>query len=700
MKTILLEQELSFELDDGVYCACATEFSGGFSSGETVSVVFDGTKYTSTPYNLGGVLAVGNAAVVNLGEDTGEPFLIGIGTIEGVDTLFVYTNLTGETHTVGVTSGVSPNVKLKNYSGREDLYENVEKVWLPGNTTKTTLFPEQNLPFFNLSDEEEGFITELYMCEPVVVSAIFVTGEIVTISIDGTEYVCKSYLLDGIAAVGNASIADMGEDTGEPFLIGAAVDGGEFFMIVYTTLQGDTHTLVVYRGSDVPVPIPYTYGEVLDGVEITPNFTEGNQRISVPDGYLVKEASVLKPDTLTPENIRKDVNVAGITGEYIGNPEEKAVDPDFSVGDISVTPTFGKLLSKVQIKKPETLVPENIAKDVTIAGVTGVHEGGGSGDGSGDGYSIAQIALRNIEGAIEDTNVTSIGRGAFAGTAITEASFPACVNLGEEAFAECKQLSSITLPDVASIGREAFQSTALSGVISFPKCSIIGSRAFEQCSQITEINLPLVSTCDKEGIFAGCTTLEKVVLSTGCSSFGASAFANCYKLKEFGTDNIIAKATTSVCYGCRSLEYVNLSGYMQAVGDDAFNGCENLSRIQLTSDYGIIVGMNSTDNGYAIGRSAFQNCHKLESITLQFNSQHTTFPTRPFTGCSALERVTLKSGTDVVPIPSDFFSYTPIADSSYLGRFGSIYVASSLYTSFRNASGWSNYRARIVSYRT
>lgn len=390
---------------------------------------------------------------------------------------------------------------------------------------------------------------------------------------------------------------------------------------------------------EAPTLVPYTYGEVVDGMEVELDFSGGDQKLSVPDGMLVKEATV---------------------------------------------------------KQPENLVPENIAKDVTIAGITGAHEGGGS----GDGYSIAQIALRNIEGAIEDTNVTSIGRGAFAGTAITEASFPACVNLGEEAFAECKQLSSITLPDVASIGGEAFQSTALSGVISFPKCSIIGSRAFEQCSQITELNLPLVSTCDKVGIFAGCTTLEKVVLSTGCSSFGASAFANCYKLKEFGTDNIIAKATTSVCYGCRSLEYVNLSGHMQAVGDDAFNGCENLSRIQLTSDYGIVVGVNPTDYGYAIGRSAFRNCHKLESITLQFFSQHTTFPTSTFYGCSALERVTLKSATVVVPIPSDFFSYTPIADSSYLGRFGSIYVASSLYTSFRNASGWSNYRARIVSYRT
>lgn len=54
--------------------------------------------------------------------------------------------------------------------------------------------------------------------------------------------------------------------------------------------------------------------------------------------------------------------------------EEKTVVLDLAAGDQIVTPTTGKNISKVTITKPAELLPENIKKGITIAGVVGTYE--------------------------------------------------------------------------------------------------------------------------------------------------------------------------------------------------------------------------------------------------------------------------------------------------------------------------------------
>ena len=54
--------------------------------------------------------------------------------------------------------------------------------------------------------------------------------------------------------------------------------------------------------------------------------------------------------------------------------ENVTIDLDMKNGDQVITPSAGKLLDKATIKKPSTFLPENIKKDVTIAGVVGSYE--------------------------------------------------------------------------------------------------------------------------------------------------------------------------------------------------------------------------------------------------------------------------------------------------------------------------------------
>lgn len=67
-----------------------------------------------------------------------------------------------------------------------------------------------------------------------------------------------------------------------------------------------------------------------------------------------------------------------------GGCDHTLIDPleialDFSAGDMVMELADNYVVNKATIFKPDTLIPENIAKDVEIAGIVGTHEGGGGG---------------------------------------------------------------------------------------------------------------------------------------------------------------------------------------------------------------------------------------------------------------------------------------------------------------------------------
>ena len=74
--------------------------------------------------------------------------------------------------------------------------------------------------------------------------------------------------------------------------------------------------------------------------------------------------------------------------------QEKTVDLAMALGDQVIPPDSGYDLSKVTVKKPATLIADNIAKDVNIGGVVGTLESGGS----------AELNIAYSDTAPEDTS--------------------------------------------------------------------------------------------------------------------------------------------------------------------------------------------------------------------------------------------------------------------------------------------------------
>ena len=128
----------------------------------------------------------------------------------------------------------------------------------------------------------------------------------------------------------------------------------------------------------------------------------------------------------------------------VENPQEKTVTP--SVVAQEVTPDEGfTCLSKVNVEAvtsaiDSNITAENIKKDVSILGVVGTLESGGSGEDLVNG--IIDRSITNIE-----SNVTSIGDSAFSRcSALASATFPNATSIGNSAFNNCSTLTSTEYP--------------------------------------------------------------------------------------------------------------------------------------------------------------------------------------------------------------------------------------------------------------
>ena len=89
---------------------------------------------------------------------------------------------------------------------------------------------------------------------------------------------------------------------------------------------------------------------------------------------------LLKLQSTAIEEIKKDINIAGVIGTYEGTGEKPTQSKTVtfnpgSADSITIAPDSGYVLSGVEVGKPVTMIPENIKSGVDIGGVVGTYEG-------------------------------------------------------------------------------------------------------------------------------------------------------------------------------------------------------------------------------------------------------------------------------------------------------------------------------------
>ncbi len=207
-------------------------------------------------------------------------------------------------------------------------------------------------------------------------------------------------------------------------------------------------------------------------------------------------------------------------------------------------------------------------------------------------YTFNQTNLTSI---VLPSSVKTIGAYAFAGSMISSIDLSGIESIGNYAFSNCIELSSVTVTDsLEKIGDNAFEYCSALGAITLPAVKEVGEAVFAK-SGLTEVVFGDEATSIGECAFYGLTKLQKVTLGKKIELIGEFAFAESGALEEVvlgGVKEISAYAFLN----CAKLNVIDFSD-VEEIGEYAFANCNALDEVTLTSAKVIGTGAFMTDNG-------------------------------------------------------------------------------------------------------
>lgn len=136
----------------------------------------------------------------------------------------------------------------------------------------------------------------------------------------------------------------------------------------------------------------------------------------------------------------------------------------------------------------------------------------------------------------------------------------------------------------------------------FTSIDEIGAETFKQCKNLTSITIPQNVIWIEENAFSGCNSLVDIIIPTDVTWIGDSAFLNCNKLENITIPNNVTVLGSAAFQGCTNLTTAIISNNITKIGSTTFYGCSSLTQI--------VIPQNVT----SIGSSAFSNCNKLTEI--------------------------------------------------------------------------------------
>lgn len=211
---------------------------------------------------------------------------------------------------------------------------------------------------------------------------------------------------------------------------------------------------------------------------------------------------------------------------------------------------------------------------------------------------------------IDMGNITEIAEYAFEQSGLTQVqiSGSATVTIGNDAFAGCAALKTVTLEQctLKAGDRICKGCTGLEKIMISASFAEIGSYLFADCTTLSQVTL--TGNCTDIGAyqFSGCTSLTDISIPNGVTTLGSYAFQNCTGITEIALPDSVTAIQAGVFSGCRGLEKIQFSKQLETIGDYAFQNC-----IPFTT-------MVIPDSVTSMGNGVFSGCNKLESLTLPF----------------------------------------------------------------------------------
>ena len=443
------------------------------------------------------------------------------------------------------------------------------------------------------------------------------------------------------------------------------------------------------------------------------------------------------------KNIKIPTVEGGIQSFVAGEAVETTVDLAMNNGDQVIEAEEGKLFYNVTVKKPETLIPANIASGVDIGGVIGTFKGSGSSTTSGytvkvidyDGTVIAEekgnsgkvfelpeppIHSRLVfEGwssplDIVDGTVTIEDFDIIIGATYETASGATEIDIELNAVTGLTMTFNSKLTGYTSIdwGDGATDSTLthtyadygeytikIHGMTEIASGSSSSYIATSACIlSIKNVHLANSVTSIGSYAFYKAQNLRTITVPTSVQSFGTSVFYYCYALRAFVFPDGMSGTgayTFNLCYG---LNYVVLPASLTTIGNYAFYSCRYLKLVlhkKLTtigSDSLRACGMGGEIelpiNITKIGSGALRENYDIERIV--FNGNVTSIDSYAFYSCYKCAEYDFSKHTKVPTLANaNAFQNIPV--------LAKILVPVSLYDSWIAATNWSTYAKYIVA---
>lgn len=312
--------------------------------------------------------------------------------------------------------------------------------------------------------------------------------------------------------------------------------------------------------------------------------------------------------------------------------------------------------------------------------------------------SINSIDMKNIEisesEVIDDTihTITSIGNCAFANCKQLEnIVIPEnCLSIGEKSFFNCQSLKEIAFPSsLENINDGAFGNCINLNEICFPdKLTTIGEFAFEDCSSLTSIVLSNDLYEIKDGAFKG-TSLKEISMKENPTLISPSVFVQeqciinknidgkfkkkkstikalkedkLYKYKIVGGVSVgditfpsIACEINPFSYSnCRLLKSITIPSNITLIGHSSFKNCLNLEKVNFSNISSILSKkLKLSNQQLTISHHAFEDCKSLREIA--FSKQLWFIGQSAFSNCTSLKTIKFENGCHINRIFNNAF---------------------------------------------
>ncbi len=164
-------------------------------------------------------------------------------------------------------------------------------------------------------------------------------------------------------------------------------------------------------------------------------------------------------------------------------------------------------------------------------------------------------------------------------------------------------IKDVTLPNLISIGANAFEGTEIAEILFSGKLKDIGDSAFKNCIKLKSIFIPSSVTSLGRSAFEGCRNLESAYLGDGLKVIPSKCFAKCHNLKEVDI-SYVEKINFCAFYDCYLLADISL-GMVKEIGAKALMNTAISTAV-----------LSSVEK---IGTFAFAYCSDLREVTFSSN---------------------------------------------------------------------------------